>query len=275
MQENASRIRQASLVQLARSTGDACSFAGGRQEPRQVEVAQGTHPRRNQSGELVGGPPASSRGGPRTLPERANVRGSSFCQETGHEVQQSGQGEGEEAAGLPRRAAQGNSETRRRSNRGPTSQSSAHGRLAVADEEEDWPERIVSLRERAEAQAMPWEGERKTLTPRQALVRKVAAEVPPELRAQRALLMLEYGVRTRGVTEVRCPGCEGSGWEDAATLTKCPLCLGFQWVPYRIAMLMHSSAPAAPRPPRVYQLGREAQEIAAEPESAASADTWT
>jgi hypothetical protein len=103
----------------------------------------------------------------------------------------------------------------------------------------------------------------------------VAATLPGELRAQRALLMIEYGVQTRGVTEVRCPGCEGSGWEDVIELVKCPLCRGFQWVPYRIGLLMSGSDttrfPGAPAvgPPIALRIAPEAQAILAEPESTA------
>lgn len=79
---------------------------------------------------------------------------------------------------------------------------------------------------------------------RKARGRELAASLTPELRRQRALLMLEYGAQVLGLTEVRCPGCEGNGWEDVEALVKCPLCKGFQWVPYRIALLMNGSDPS-------------------------------
>jgi len=73
---------------------------------------------------------------------------------------------------------------------------------------------------------------------RWGLMHILAGHVPPHLRRQRALLMIERAVRNLGIREDSCPACRGSGWEDPKTLVKCPICLGFKSVPRSLANLV-------------------------------------
>lgn len=69
----------------------------------------------------------------------------------------------------------------------------------------------------------------------QATVAEIAAHMPAELKALRAKLMLEALCEALGVEETTCPACRGSGWLDEGSLAHCPLCIGFQEVPVRLA----------------------------------------
>jgi hypothetical protein len=70
---------------------------------------------------------------------------------------------------------------------------------------------------------------------RQAAVRRIAALMPPDLRAARAGLMLEVFAERAGMDEVGCPACGGSGWLDRPALEHCSICGGFHEVPIRLA----------------------------------------
>lgn len=68
-----------------------------------------------------------------------------------------------------------------------------------------------------------------------AIVRKLAARVPADLRRMRARQMLESEQESLGVDDVPCPGCGGTGWLNRRDLERCPLCCGFQEVPEGLA----------------------------------------
>ncbi len=68
-----------------------------------------------------------------------------------------------------------------------------------------------------------------------AVVRRIACQMPADLKDLRGKLMLEAAAQTLGVVEVRCPACAGSGWLDRRSLEPCPICNGFIEVPDRLA----------------------------------------
>jgi len=74
------------------------------------------------------------------------------------------------------------------------------------------------------------------------LVRRLAANIPFDLRRLRGKLMLEQCCETLGVEEVQCPACRGTGWLDRDELEQCPVCGGFREVPTRLAQWFRAQA---------------------------------
>lgn len=85
------------------------------------------------------------------------------------------------------------------------------------------------------AAATPQAAELRTPEARRERLRRVAAEVPHELRKQQGEICLEVFRANSAVQEVTCPACAGTSWLDLEALEICPICYGFQEVPTRLA----------------------------------------
>jgi len=82
-------------------------------------------------------------------------------------------------------------------------------------------------------------------------VRKLAAEMPQELKELRGKAMLESECEYLGVADVTCPLCRGTGYLDREAFEFCPVCCGFRevpdgvadWVRARLAAVREESRP--------------------------------